>query len=350
MKKESIMYEIAEYCKDKSLENVKKLRGVIDKLEDSITPYELLNSLVSYMESDKIQDDKSYDDLTIDVIKAIAKSKEIKELKENRGSFDVGLALLSIGMKMMDIDFYGTHIIDKKLDDNTFTEDDAKELVNHGVIVQSKEVGEKMVNFIDNLEKDKDVNKKDAAAIVTDCNKEEALKLIENGRMSIATIKELMNSNTLTLKDLVNGLSEHTFYDIISQINGVEEKIEVEEDRHSDIPQEFKDVVESGDRKNMIMTAEKLSESKEDLAKYMKYVAEFDPNIDDAEKKIRENIKNNVYSDDEIVKLVIGGKINPYFLEICGMPKDRVNKIGQTVASKFLADLPNILGGIFEDE
>lgn len=342
MKKENIVYEIGEFCKDKNIENLSKLKNVMDSLDGSITPYELLNSMVNYMEGCTEECDEKYSKTQMDIMKIVMNDSKIREIRYDESGTNVGLSLISVGMKMMDLDYYSSPLVKKRIEDKTLSAEDIECLNNYGITLQDGSMKEKLEKYFENISEDEcsgckkhACDKKDNEAAVTSCNKEEIIKLIEDGRMSAKTVKQLINSDSIKITDLVNGLSEQIFYDIVSKMNGIKKDDLSSKDGFSDIPQSFKDCVANNDTEKIADIVLELKDNEKER-RYMMYAALNEPNISKEESSIRRKIDNGSATNDEIIYAIETLGLNPFYLDAAGMSKERTEAIAKVLFKNML--------------
>ena len=357
--KNSILQELGKVCADKAFESTKKFGDITNLLEEhGVSPLDLAIGVINYLENGAKDNSDNYSNITDSILKNVLNNDVVKDLVEEESHVDVGIALMGAGMKFMMLETSLPELIKKKINDNTLTLKDLETIAGANLYVHDEETS-KLLNDYANKKigeccdctncDSKDCPSKSATK-VTDCNKDEAINLIEEGRMSIDTIKQLLDSKVFGLKDLVNGLSEKRFYEVMKNLNGAKESIHEAAKNSADkardelvnIAEEVKKALTNGDIDKLKELTNRIQ--KDDKTNAMMNEISRDESIcSEEEKAIRRKIDAGTITDDEIVEAISRYKLNPFYLtDGDKLPKERVDRITFKLATIVL---PKLLRG-----
>lgn len=361
MKKNDILQELGHVCADNAAESIKKFGNAISFLEEQdLTPIDLAVAIINYFENGAKDNCDNYSDVAASVVKSVIDNDTIKDLIQQESHVDVGIALMGAGMKLMVLETSLPELLIKKMDDNSLSIKDLEIIAKAHICINDEETSKLLDAYVENkIEDGCDCANCDSKGCsgrkeskVTDCNKEEAIKLIEQGRMSAVTVKLLIDSKVIELKDLVNGLSEKRFYEVMKDLYRVKESIhEAAKDTVADvkenistISEDIKKAISSGNLSKLKELSQKVSED-DKTTEVMNEISRDESKCSEEEKVIRRKIDAGTITDDEIVEAVSNYKLNPFYLTGCGkLSEERVDKIAIRLAAIVI---PRILKGEF---
>ena len=357
--KNSILQELGKVCADKAFESTKKFGDIMDLLgEHEVFPLDLAIGIINYFENGAKDNNDNYTNITDSILKNVLNNDVVKDLVKEESHIDVGIALMGAGMKLMMLETSLPELLKKKIDDNTLTVKDLETIAGAYLYVHDEETSKLLEDYTNKKITEtcdcancdsKDCPSKSITK-VTDCNKDEAINLIEEGRMSIDTIKQLLDSKVFGLKDLVNGLSEKRFYEVMKNLNGAKESIHeaaknpVDEvhDKLINIADEVKKALTNGDIDKLKELTDRIQKDDKTNA-IMNEISRDESICSEEEKNIRRRIDAGTITDDEIVEAVLSSKLNPFYLSDGDrLSKERLNKITFKLASIVL---PKIIKG-----
>lgn len=357
--KNSILQELGKVCADKVFESTKKFGDIMDLLgEHEVFPLDLAIGIINYFENGAKDNNDNYTNITDSILKNVLNNDVVKDLVKEESHIDVGIALMGAGMRLMMLETSLPELLKKKIDDNTLTVKDLETIAGAYLYVHDEETSKLLEDYTNKKITEtcdcancdsKDCPSKSVTK-VTDCNKDEAIKLIEDGRMNSDTIKQLLDSKVFELKDLVNGLSEKRFYEVMKDLHGAKESIHETAKNSADkardelvnIAEEVKKALTNGDIDKLKELTDRIQ--KDDKTNTMMNEIGRDESIcSEEEKAIRRKIDAGTITDDEIVEAISRYKLNPFYL-IDGdkLPKERVDRITFKLATIVL---PKLLRG-----
>lgn len=357
--KKDILQELGNICADKSIESVKKFGDIMDLLEEhEIAPLDLAIGIINYLENGTRDNSDNYTNITDSILKNVLNNDVVKDLVKEESHIDVGVALMSVGMKFMMLETSLPELLKKKINDNTLTVKDLETIAGAHLYVHDEETSKLLEDYTNKKITEtcdcancdsKDCPSKSETK-VTDCNKDEAIKLIEEGRMSSDTIKQLLDSKVFELKDLVNGLSEKRFYEVMKDLHGAKESIheaakssaDKAHDELVNIAEEVKKALTNGDIDKLKELTNRVQKGEKTNA-MMNEISRDESICSEEEKAIRRKIDAGTITDDEIVEAILRYKLNPFYLtDGDKLPKERVDRIAFKLATIVL---PKLLRG-----
>ena len=357
--KKDILQELGKVCADKAFESTKKFGDIMDLLEEhEIAPLDLVIGIINYFENGARDNNDNYTNITTSILNDILNNDVVKDLVKEESHIDVGVALMGAGIKLMMLETSLPELLKKKINDNTLTLKDLEIIAGANLYVHDEETSKLLEDYTNKKITETcdcaNCDSKDCPSKletkVTDCNKDEAIKLIEDGRMNSDTIKQLLDSKIFELKDLVNGLSEKRFYEVMKDLHGAKDSIHEAAKNSADkardelvnIAEEVKKALTNGDIDKLKELTDRIQ--KDDKTNTMMNEISRDESIcSEEEKAIRRKIDAGTITDDEIVEAISRYKLNPFYLtDGDKLPKERVDRITFKLATIVL---PKLLRG-----
>lgn len=236
-----ILGEIAEKAIKETQVNIEKINKIMELWIDNTTvehfifPYEIMSAVAEVFVNDRIHEDKDFASISAQIQKLIFGSKEFQDIIHGDHTLaDYGLALISAGATLMDLDFYADDVIREKLDNNTLTRENVADLAEANIQSLS----------IDNLlrmraqfasECDHDCancehcpDKEEVKGKLQDVQKAALYSLINDGQIGADTIHNIIVSGSVTINELKANIKPEIFDTLIKDVHKqVVEKMDV---------------------------------------------------------------------------------------------------------------------------
>lgn len=285
-----------------------KILNTNTKVKDALEPDELIGAISGILYDFTTLEKNRVEEVKDIIEELVLNDSDIDDEVEagNLTRADIGVALLKLGSEMLAFETIAEAILETRIENKTATIKDLEMLNDTGLVYISDEIIEQ-IEALDNKSKE----------VKVDGDKAVLIKLIKDRAVSDSTIKELLLSQFITVKELSDSLPGERFDEILKIVDpdyGVEKRAEKDS-----CGGKYKSC-SCGSSNGFVEVVSKL---KETLLKEAK-----EGHVSTKEAQIRNRIKDGLMSDEEIASALVRGQLNPFYLEtVDAIDKERLTKI-----------------------
>lgn len=353
-----ILKDIMARGADKATANMKALDALINstlkdgrEVSDVMSPGQLLNAIANYMEMNTIDKVDGYRDIELKLHKAVMTNPVFQQYMQGDevGYFEIGLAMVTLGNRLIELETTEEEIVREKLDNGTFTKEHAEDLVNSNLRGLSDDLADR-VNAVINGTAKEEV----AASKVKVNDKNSMISLIKNGAISTPTLYILLESKEVTVQELHSALSNEEFASVMGDVNsfainngkkviaspGPKKEVKAEEHECDCSTCDHADLCKS--------STAGLNKFKEELVAKMATMAADETGITEDEKILRRAMDKGYVSDEDVLLAIQEKRLNPFYLEV-RMKKENPERYAKISVAILKRNSPEILARLGED-
>lgn len=195
-----------------------KILNTNTKVKDALEPEELVGAISGILYDFTTLEKNRVEEVKDIIEELVLNDSDIDDEVEagNLTRADIGVALLKLGSEMLAFETIAEAILETKIENKTATIKDLEMLNDTGLVYISDEIIEQ-IEALDNKSKE----------VKVDGDKTVLIKLIKDRAVSDSTIKELLLSQFITVKELSDSLPGERFDEILKIVDpdyGVEKR------------------------------------------------------------------------------------------------------------------------------
>jgi len=349
-----ILKDIMNRGSEKAIKNMEKLDELINstlkdgrEVSEIITPGDLLSAIGNYMELNTINKVDSYRDIELKLHKAIMTNPVFQQFMQGDelGYFEIGLAMVTLGNRLIELETTEEEVVREKLDNGTFTKKHGEDLVNSNLRGLSDDLVDRVNAIITGSAKEEV-----AASKVKVNDKNSMVELIKKGLISAPTLYVLLESKEVTVQELHSALSNEDFAKTMGDVNSFAinngKKIIASPGPKKEVKSQVighECDCSTCDHVDLCQAANNdLKSFKEDLAKRMADKAADESKVSEDEKIFRRAMDKGYISDEDILLAIQENRLNPFYLEV-KMKKENPERYAKISVAILKRNSPEIL-------
>lgn len=355
-----ILRDIMNRGADNAGKNMKALDELINskladgrEVSDVMGPGKLLNAVANYLEMNTIEKVDGYRDIETKLHKAVMTNPVFQQFMQGDelGYFEIGLAMVTLGNRLIELETTEEEVVREKLDNGTFTKKNGEDLVNSNLRGLSDDLVDRVNAIITGSAKEEV-----AASKVKVNDKNSMVELIKKGLISTPTLHILLESKEVTAEELRDSLTSEDFAKVMADVNNYA-MINNKSVIPSPAPKREVKAQVTGhtcdcstcDHVDLCKSANNdLKSFKEDLAKMMADKAADESKVSEDEKVFRRAMDKGYVSDEDILLAIQENRLNPFYLEV-KMKKENPERYAKISVAILKRNSPEILERLGDD-